>query len=228
MLECFVRIEPDALSDAPRLGSGRVGFEPIQQPPESFLVVASGEDWKDSRRLSRVLSRSFSAVRRIDTWNDRAEYHFVGIGGTALQEVVERLETAGPKPTNVVTLLSRDDQLMARVVSSDKKWLESDRLDGMSLTATRIYAPSWTDIDFLQCGLTDTELEVGQLAIREGYYEKPRGCTMSDMAEELSISKSAVYHRLSAFERKMIERNRDLDLSQSLTASESPPVSASR
>lgn len=216
MLECFVEIDSTVLSEHPSFGSERIAFEPIQQPPESFLVIASEDDWKDPRRLSRVLSRSFSAVRRIDTWNDRSEHHFVGIGGTGLQEVVERLEAAGPNPTNVGTLLSRNDRLFARVVSSDKEWLEDDRLDGVSLTAARIYAPTWTDVDFLQCGLTETELEVGQLAIREGYYDKPRGCTMSDMADELSISKSAVYHRLSAFERKMIERNRDLDLSQSL------------
>ena len=53
--------------------------------------------------------------------------------------------------------------------------------------------------------LEERDLETVTLAVRMGYYESPRQCTMEDIAEALGITKSAVYHRMSKVERRVLE-----------------------
>lgn len=60
------------------------------------------------------------------------------------------------------------------------------------------------DLDFLARRLNLAEAETLRLAVRLGYYEKPRGCTMDELAAALGITKSAVCHRLNKLEQKAI------------------------
>lgn len=52
--------------------------------------------------------------------------------------------------------------------------------------------------------LTQRDIETLHLAASMGYYESPRRCRMEDIANELGISKSAVYHRMNKVEREAI------------------------
>lgn len=52
--------------------------------------------------------------------------------------------------------------------------------------------------------LSDRQLEVVSLAVEAGYYDKPREATLSDLAEELDISPSAVSQHLNVVERRLI------------------------
>ena len=52
--------------------------------------------------------------------------------------------------------------------------------------------------------LTEKQRETLELAIKKGYYEKPRAADLTTLAEELEISKSAVSQRLRTAERKLI------------------------
>lgn len=45
-------------------------------------------------------------------------------------------------------------------------------------------------------GLTDKQREVLEIAIREGYFEVPRGITMSEIADRVDVSPQAASHRL--------------------------------
>lgn len=61
--------------------------------------------------------------------------------------------------------------------------------------------------------LTEKQREVLQLAIESGYYDRPRGATLADLAAELDITESAVSQRLNAVERKLVrERARECDV----------------
>jgi len=53
--------------------------------------------------------------------------------------------------------------------------------------------------------LTGKQRETLELAIREGYYDRPRDANLTDLAESLGISKSAVSQRLNAAETKLIK-----------------------
>ena len=53
--------------------------------------------------------------------------------------------------------------------------------------------------------LTDKQRRTLELALREGYYERPRESNLTDLAEQLDLSKSAVSQRLRTAERKLIK-----------------------
>jgi len=53
--------------------------------------------------------------------------------------------------------------------------------------------------------LTTKQRRALELALRNGYYERPREIDLATLAERLGISKSAVSQRLRSAERKLIE-----------------------
>jgi hypothetical protein len=54
--------------------------------------------------------------------------------------------------------------------------------------------------------LRGAELETMLVAMRYGYYESPRQCTMEDIAGHFGVSKSAIYHRMHAAEREAVRQ----------------------
>lgn len=52
--------------------------------------------------------------------------------------------------------------------------------------------------------VTAKQMEAARLAVRMGYYQKPKEADLGDVADELGVSKSAVSQRLSALKRKMM------------------------
>lgn len=53
--------------------------------------------------------------------------------------------------------------------------------------------------------LTDKQRDALELALEQGYYERPRNASLSDLAEQLDISKSAVSQRIRSAEIKLIK-----------------------
>ena len=61
---------------------------------------------------------------------------------------------------------------------------------------------SWVDLS----ALTDKQIEAIDLAVREGYYEAPKDTTISELADQLEISRQAFSHRLSAAEAGIFDQ----------------------
>lgn len=53
--------------------------------------------------------------------------------------------------------------------------------------------------------LTQTQWETLELAFTKDYYQKPRGTSLEELANELGVSKSAVSQRLNGAERKLVQ-----------------------
>lgn len=53
--------------------------------------------------------------------------------------------------------------------------------------------------------LTEKQRDTLELALKEGYYERPRNADLNDLSEILDISKSAVSQRLRSAETKLIK-----------------------
>lgn len=53
--------------------------------------------------------------------------------------------------------------------------------------------------------LTEKQLEAIELAVEYGYYDQPRGATVSELAEACEISQSAMSQRLHTAERKLLQ-----------------------
>ena len=71
-------------------------------------------------------------------------------------------------------------------------YCESESID---LEVTRVYNPTKPDAGPWY-GLTEPQREALDLAVSEGYYDIPRGCTTKELAAELGISDQAVTERL--------------------------------
>lgn len=54
--------------------------------------------------------------------------------------------------------------------------------------------------------LTDKQRETLELAIDRGYFDRPRGATLAEIADELDVTTSAVSQRLSSVNRRLIKR----------------------
>lgn len=61
-------------------------------------------------------------------------------------------------------------------------------------------------VEFDLSSLTDKQRQTLTLALKTGYYERPRETDLTDLATELDISKSAVSQRLRAAEHKIIKQ----------------------
>lgn len=60
--------------------------------------------------------------------------------------------------------------------------------------------------------LTERQRELVQTAIEMGYYDTPRGASMTDLADELGIAKSTCSETLHRAEEKMVKRYADDEL----------------
>lgn len=54
--------------------------------------------------------------------------------------------------------------------------------------------------------ITEKQREAFLIAVERGYYERPRGATLDDIAEELGITSSAVSQRLTAVKRRLARK----------------------
>lgn len=59
-------------------------------------------------------------------------------------------------------------------------------------------------VQFNLDNLTAKQLETLELALKEGYYKRPRDTDLESLADELEVSKSAVSQRLRSAERNLI------------------------
>lgn len=54
--------------------------------------------------------------------------------------------------------------------------------------------------------ITEKQREAFLIAVERGYYERPRGATLDDLADELGITSSAVSQRLTAVKRRLARK----------------------
>ncbi len=82
--------------------------------------------------------------------------------------------------------------------------------EGHQGTVVRRVAASRIRAKLSSRGLSPIERETLDLALDLGYFERPRGCTMEDLAAELEITKSAVAYRMNRLEKTAISRLSEL------------------
>ena len=76
---------------------------------------------------------------------------------------------------------------------------------GVELTLTELHELS-SDIDLAKSELTAPQREALLLAYEMGYFDEPRTATLSDVADELGISRQAVANRLRRGHRTLIRQ----------------------
>jgi predicted DNA binding protein len=87
--------------------------------------------------------------------------------------------------------------------------LDADReieiLSKTGLEETQIPHSLLTPIDRLFDELTDRQLAALQVALENGYYEEPRGCSVSDLAEQTTVARATFEEHLRKAENKLVK-----------------------
>ncbi|UWG46801.1 Transcriptional regulator, contains HTH domain [Halanaeroarchaeum sp. HSR-CO] len=113
----------------------------------------------------------------------------------------------------------QDDSLLFSVTIPDRSVLapliEGLRETDASVSVNRILTAG--EEGEMTPDITEKQREAFLIAVERGYYERPRGATLDDIAEELGITSSAVSQRLTAVKRRLARkyaRRYDAELSE--------------
>lgn len=115
-------------------------------------------------------------------------------------ECIASIETVDP-PNFVVSLTAPDREIFTSIVDELR---EADAIPRLVQISNSSDQSELQPIEFAIDSITEKQREAIRIAVERGYYEKPRGATLADLAAELDISRSAVSQRLTAVESKMV------------------------
>ena len=122
------------------------------------------------------------AVADVLSWTD---VRLTGVRGRAGADVLEFRTT---DPTRVAAVRER----LAEAVGS------------CSLISKRHVDDTRARVDRVGADLTDRQREVLETAVREGYYDDPRGVSGTELAERFDVSSSTLHQHLRAAESKVL------------------------
>lgn len=157
-------------------------------PLPSLRVTGDAESFVASARADPAvesvveLDETPSWTRYRLTWTSKARRTIRTLLGDAV--VVEAV--ADRKWTFRLRFAEFDDVTAFREAAAESE---------LPLELRRLREESRTE-DAAATGLTDIQRETLAVAVRRGYFEVPRAATLSDLADELGVSKQAVSERL--------------------------------
>lgn len=136
---------------------------------------------------------------------DAAEYHTSDVRSKCICPVFESHdcipEIRAVRSRTIIVGLTVPEQEVLREILTDLKRIDATvSVDWIIHGST---GDSLTEIDATT--ITAKQREAMQTARERGYYETPRTATLSDLASELGISKSAVSQRLNTAETKLVK-----------------------
>lgn len=102
---------------------------------------------------------------------------------------------------NVRMTISLDDSAAAQEVLHCLGSTSSEVSFSVDCIASDGDHPCVVSIDYI----SDRQLEVARHAVAEGYYDKPREASLTDLSDNLGISPSAISQHLNAVEHRLIK-----------------------
>lgn len=106
----------------------------------------------------------------------------------------------GEYPVQVVLEVANRDELTRLFRALDTATVEATTESIVPATLS-----AGTTVSFDIGILTDKQRQTLELALEEGYYERPREVSLSELADRLDISKSAVSQRIRTAEIKLVK-----------------------
>lgn len=103
-----------------------------------------------------------------------------------------------------------DRRTLSEVTGRLDEGVEEWRLQQLTTTSNEESLPG-TVRGHEQLTLTEKQREAVQIAVDMGYYDRPRGASLGDLADEIGVTRSALSQRLNTVESKLIT-----DLSRNL------------
>lgn len=241
---------PASINHRTYSGSGHEGADNLHQTtmPEARLQLAVPEEvWIGavSRRHEDATFRVLAALSHGETGVGLTEIDAADLEGVladmrAAEDLIEmnvldrsdtealvQFETAHPLllvaaadsglPLEMPFELSEGSVVWEITASSDRLSALGAKLRGLGVTFSIDYIQQ--DVESEQL-LTDTQQETVETAIEAGYYETPRTCSLTELAEELDRAKSTVSETLHRAESAIITEY----AGDEETASRTPPT----
>lgn len=101
----------------------------------------------------------------------------------------------------VIAFDERDIQSLHDELVSDR---DIEVLSKTGLAETRVPQSMLAPVDQLFAEMTDRQLAALRLALDNGYYEQPRSCSVSDLAERTTVARATFEEHLRKAENKLI------------------------
>lgn len=180
-------------------------------PDATFKILAALSDAEDGVGLVEIRSQSLSdvldeigtydSVTDLDVLNQTDEQALVQFE-TTLPMLLLPARDSGV-PLEMPFELSDGIAIWEIQTSSERLSELSDQLDFFDISFTVEYIQYEVDEKQL---LTDSQEELIGKAIEMGYYDTPRECSLTELAEEIGRSKSTVSETLHRAEGKIIKQ----------------------
>ncbi|WP_331233186.1 helix-turn-helix domain-containing protein [Natronorarus salvus] len=193
------RIHPDAFELGRVLSAigedVTIEFEslvPTGESPIPFLWVHEDGDEETERRIAA--HPTVGAFDRVEHVEGRTLYAFEW--NTEYDHLVRAIRDAAAQLLSGVRVASGwRFTLRFPSHSALSSFREESQHASLDIDVIRVYNAGRAESDPL-FGLTDPQREALVLAVSEGYYDIPRGCTTVELGERLGISDQAVTERL--------------------------------
>lgn len=120
--------------------------------------------------------------------------------GSSRRVITEPEPKVDNSPLQVVlTVGDRDDLLeMMSVLNETQISVKTEDISKLTLNE-----PESVSLDLSK--LTDKQRRTVEIALQTGYYKQPRDADLSDLADQIGVSKSAVSQRLRTAEAKLVK-----------------------
>jgi hypothetical protein len=180
-------------------------------PDATFKILAALSDAEEGVGLVEIRSSSLSGIleemERYDSVSNvevlnRTDGQALVQFETTLPMLLLPARDSGV-PLEMPFELSNGIAIWEVQTSSDRLSELSDQLDFFDISFTVEYIQY--DVDEKQL-LTDSQEELIEKAIQMGYYDTPRECSLTELAEEIGRSKSTVSETLHRAEGKIIKQ----------------------
>ncbi len=168
------------------MSNGDEGFGTLEISSESLDEVLTSVKEEDGPESFEVLSRNGgTAVTRFETRNPLVK--------SAAEESKVPIET----PFRI-----RRGTVSMRAIAPRRRISDfTDRLDERGLE----YEVSYVRELLIEDSLTEKQREFVEKAVGMGYYDSPRGCSLTELADEMGVAKSTCSDTLHRAERNIVE-----------------------
>jgi hypothetical protein len=180
-------------------------------PDAMFKILAALSDAEEGVGLVEIRSGSLAEI--LDEMESYDSVSNVEVLNRTDEQALVQFETTLPMlllpardsgvPLEMPFELSNGIAVWEVQTSSDRLSELSDQLDFFDISFTVEYIQY--DVDEKQL-LTDSQEELIEKAIEMGYYDTPRECSLTELAEEIGRSKSTVSETLHRAEGKIIKQ----------------------
>lgn len=188
----------------------------LAHPAAEFEVLGAWPDGDELRLLVRTESVEGAVLER--TLADITEVHDFEVRHADAERVLVEVSTPTPAPHGAMAESGVVPSFPLRV---ENGWLVGDLVASRAqLSAFRDELRA-ADIEFEVTAvspdaetaqlLTDRQREVVDAALAAGYYESPRACTLTGLADSLDVNKSVVSRVLHRAEGRVVAHYRSSD-----------------